>query len=224
VKYPTAYELPDEAAVERLLNGVLDLGINHIDTAPAYGSSEERIGKFLSGRRAEYLLSTKVGEVFEGGESRYEFDAMSVRQSVERSLRKLRTERVEIVLIHSPSNDVAVMRETAAVETLIRLREEGTARCIGLSAKTVEGARSAMEWADVLMVEYHLHDRAFEGLIREAAGKGIGVIVKKGLGAGHLPAAEAIPFVMQNPGVSNLVVGSLNLEHLQGNLESAARA
>ncbi|TXT24440.1 MAG: aldo/keto reductase, partial [Planctomycetota bacterium] len=69
VKYPQPYDLPDDTAVERLLNGVLDAGINLIDTAPAYGISEERIGKFLSQRRGEFVLSTKVGERFTNGES-----------------------------------------------------------------------------------------------------------------------------------------------------------
>src|SRR5687768_4809484 len=73
IKYPSGYALPDDVAVERLLNGVLDLGINLIDTAPAYGISEQRIGQFLSHRRNEFTLSTKVGETFEDGHSRYEY-------------------------------------------------------------------------------------------------------------------------------------------------------
>lgn len=222
VKYPTPYELPDETSVEKLLNGVLDLGINHIDTAPAYGLSEERIGKFLSHRRDEYLLSTKVGEIFAGGDSRYEFDAESVRRSINGSLQRLRTDHVDLLLIHAPANDVEVLQATDVVEILIRLREAGITQSIGLSAKTLEGARLALEWADVLMLEYHLEDQSFEQMIQEAASRGVGVIVKKGLGAGHLKPDEAIPFVMRNPGVTNLVVGSLSLEHLRRNLSLAS--
>lgn len=222
VKYPTAYDLPRDGEVERLLNGVLDLGINHIDTAPAYGLSEEGIGKFLAHRRGEFVLSTKVGEIFEGGESRYAFDGASVRKSVEQSLKKLRTERVDVVLVHAPANDVEVLQQTEVVETMLQLKEEGLTKCVGLSAKTIEGGRLAMEWGDVLMVEYHINDISFEQVIEEAAGRGIGVIVKKGLGAGHLRAEEAIPFVLRNRGVSNLVVGSLQLEHLRENLALAA--
>lgn len=222
VKYPSSYDLPDETTVEKLLNGVLDLGINHIDTAPAYGLSEERIGKFLSHRRREYVLSTKVGEIFEEGISRYEFDARSVRQSITASLQRLRTEQVDLLLIHAPQTDVEVLRKTDVVETLLRLREEGITRFIGLSAKTIEGARLAIEWADVLMVEYHLEDQSFEQVIQEAAARGVGVLVKKGLGAGHLKPEEAIPFILRNPGVTNLVVGSLSLEHLRKNLSLAS--
>ena len=64
VKYPQAYELPDDDAVAKLTDGLLDLGINYIDTAPAYGLSEERLGAVLSGRRGDVVLSTKVGETF----------------------------------------------------------------------------------------------------------------------------------------------------------------
>src|SRR5882724_2716809 len=61
VKYRAPYELPDRTAVETLLNGILDLGINYIDTAPAYGLSEERIGEALGSRGGEFVVSTKVG-------------------------------------------------------------------------------------------------------------------------------------------------------------------
>src|SRR3989304_6273693 len=96
-KYGQAYELPDTASVERLLNGVLDLGINYIDTAPAYGASEERIGQAISHRRREFVLSTKVGEFFESGVSKYDFSADAVRSSVELSLRRLCTDALDIV-------------------------------------------------------------------------------------------------------------------------------
>ena len=66
-KYPQPYDLPDDAEVEKLLNGIIDLGINYIDTAPAYGTSEALIGRYLSHRRDELILSTKVGELFEDG-------------------------------------------------------------------------------------------------------------------------------------------------------------
>ena len=73
VKYPTPYDLPDEAAVGRLLNSILDLGCTLIDTAPAYGLSEARIGQAIGHRRGEFVLSTKVGETFEDGQSNLRF-------------------------------------------------------------------------------------------------------------------------------------------------------
>lgn len=224
VKYPTPYDLPDDVTAERFLNEVLDLGINHIDTAPAYGVSEERIGKFLTHRRAEFFLSTKVGEIFEGGVSRYDFSAPGVEQSLHRSLQRLRTDVVDLVLIHAPAEDLAVLEETEVVTTLQRAKEEGLTRLIGFSAKSIVAAQLALEWSDVLMVEYHLADQTFEEVIHQAAARGVGIIVKKGLGAGHLSAESAIPFVLNQAGISNLIVGSLNVEHLKDDLQIALKA
>jgi aryl-alcohol dehydrogenase-like predicted oxidoreductase len=218
IKYPRPYELPDELSVAKLLNGILDLGITHIDTAPAYGLSEERIGALLASRRGEFVLSTKVGELFEAGESRYVFDRDAVRASVFRSLSRLRTEVADIVLIHTPADDVRVLTETPVVETLQSLKSNGYIRAIGLSGKTPQAAELALEWADVLMVEYHLQDTTHAGVIASARERGIGVLVKKGLASGHLNPAKAIPFVLSTPGVSGLVIGGLSLEHIAANI------
>jgi len=78
-----------------------------------------------------------------------------------------------------------------------------------------------LEWADVLMVEFHIEDRSHEEVIREAHHRGIGVVVKKGLASGQLPASEAIGFVLAQPGVSSLIVGSLDEGHLRENAERA---
>src|SRR5437867_7075023 len=86
IKYAQSYPLPSEDETAKLLNGVLDLGINLIDTAPAYGISEERIGKHISPRRREFVLSTKVGERFEEGKSTHDFSSKAITRSVERSL------------------------------------------------------------------------------------------------------------------------------------------
>ncbi len=221
IKYPSAYDLPDEARASEILHGVLDLGITLIDTAPAYGISEERIGRHLASRRREFLLSTKVGEWFENGESTYRFDEASIRASVERSLVRLRTDAVDCLFAHVPANDVEVLRDTPLVEELVMIRQRGQARAIGFSGKTPEGALRALEWADALMIEYHARDVSHAQVIATAAARGIPVLVKKGLGAGHLSPAEAIPFVLGTPGVSSLVVGGLSLDHLRDNLRIA---
>lgn len=222
-KYPGQYDLPTDEEAGRLLNDVVDLGIQWIDTAPAYGLSEERIGRFLSPRRNEIVLSTKVGEQFENGESRYDFTAEGMAASVHRSLARLRTDAVDLLFLHVPGNDLAILSETDAVPSLIREKQRGSTRFIGISAKSAEAARASFAWADVLMLEYHLDDRTFEPVIAEAQAAGIGVVVKKGLASGRLPAAEAIDFVLACPGVGSLTVGSLNREHLRQNLAAAHR-
>jgi len=221
-KYSQPYPLPDDQTAERLLNGILDLGITHIDTAPAYGLSEERIGRSLAHRRREFTLSTKVGEIFEQGLSRYDFSAQAVRASVEHSLQRLRTDVLDIVFIHSHGADMEIQQSSDVVPTLCELKKQGIVRAIGLSGKTPAGADLALDWADVLMVEYHLHDQSHAEVIAAAAGRGLGVIVKKGLASGKLPADRAIRFVLGNPGVASLVVGGLNIEHIRSNVAMAA--
>ncbi len=220
-KYPAGYELPDDASVTRLLNGVLDSGINLIDTAPAYGLSEERIGRAIAHRRDEYVLSTKVGETFENGQSTYDFSSDAIRRSVARSLQRLNTEVIDVLLIHSDGNDLQIQNETDAVATVQELRDKGLAKSIGFSGKTVRGARAALAWVDVLMVEYHLQDTSHETLITEAAEADVGILVKKGLASGHLEADASIRFVLENRGVTSLVIGGLNLDHIRANIRAA---
>jgi len=220
-KYDPVYELPEAATVEKLLNGVLDLGINYIDTAPAYGTSEERIGQAISHRRREFILSTKAGEFFEGGKPCYDFSADAVRKSVETSLRRLRSDVLDLVFIHSSREDLRIVEQTDVVATLMSLRDEGLVRGIGLSGYTAEGFRAALPWADAVMIEYHPDHVSLAPVIDEAHQLGIAVIVKKGLASGRLPAADAISFVLRNPGVTSVAVGSLSLDHLRENMRIA---
>lgn len=222
IRYARSYELPDERQAERLLHGVLDLGVRYIDTAPAYGLSEERIGRFLSGRRGEFVLSTKVGELFADGRSFYDFSAAAIERSLEQSLRRLRTDAVDLLFVHAPADDVRVLRETDAVAAVLELRRRGWTRAVGLSAKTVDAARLALPWADALMIEYHLEDRSFEPVLAEAAAAGVGVIIKKPLASGRLPPGEALAFVLRAPAVASAVVSTLKLEHLRADLAAAA--
>ena len=219
-KYTQSYALPDEQTVARLLNQILDLGVTYIDTAPAYGLSEERIGRAIGHRRGEFVLSTKVGETFEAGESRYDFSAAGVRSSVERSLRRLGTDVLDIVFIHSNGDDIEIQQATDAIATLRELKQQGFIRAIGLSGKTVAGGRLALDWADAIMVEYHLEDQSHAALIAAAAERGVGVVVKKGLASGRLPPADAIGFVLASPGIASLVVGGLDIDHIRSNVAS----
>jgi aryl-alcohol dehydrogenase-like predicted oxidoreductase len=217
IKYPAGYTLPSDAEVATLLNGVLDLGCNLIDTAPAYGLSEERIGRAVGHRRSEFMLSTKVGETFEAGQSTYDYSATSVRASVERSLRRLSTDFLDLVFIHSNGDDQQILTQTDVVPTLLELRSQGHVRAIGMSGKTVAGAEVAMSWADALMVEYNLKDQSHRDVMTAAAKRGIAVFVKKGLGSGHFPASDSIRFVLSHSGVSSLIVGGLSLAHFAAN-------
>ncbi len=222
IKYSKPYDLPDDYSVSRLLDGLLDLGITFFDTAPAYGLSEERIGRAIWHRREEFVLSTKVGETFENGRSTYDFSREAIVGSVQRSMNRLRTDTLDLVFLHSPGGDLRILNDTDAVQTLVDLRRGGLIRAIGLSGKTVEGARQSLEWADVLMVEYHSEDLSHAEVMGEAAAADVGVIVKKGLASGKLPAATALRFVLGNSHVASVVVGGLNLEHFRENIAAIA--
>ena len=222
--YGYAYNLPSDKATEQLLNGILDLGINVIDTAPAYGLSEKQIGRFLPARRNEYILSTKVGEHFKEGISSYDFGSQAIRESVQKSLRQLRTDHLDIVFIHSSGADLEILNETAAVETLEALKSEGLVRAIGFSGRDTVAEQQSLSWADVLMVEYHCENIDHRDVVCEAGKRGVGVIVKKGLASGKLKPATAIPYVLKNPDICTLAVGGLNLEHFRENTILAASA
>lgn len=223
IKYEQAYELPDEERVSQLLNVVLDMGIKYIDTAPAYGLSEERIGRAIGGRKGEFVLSTKVGERFENGHSMYDYSRVGVTESIVHSLRLLKVDRLDLVYVHSNGDDLAILHETEVVVALQGLRDAGLITAIGFSGKTVEGARIALHWADAIMVEYHLDDQSHAEVIAEANTMNIGVVVKKGLASGRLDPRKSIEFVLSNPGVTSLIIGGLNLEHVTANLETARR-
>ena len=222
-RYPRGYDLPDEGAVERLLRTALEAGVRYFDTAPAYGVSEERLGRLLP-REPGVVVSTKVGEEFERGESRYDFADAAVRASVDRSRRRLGVEALDLVWVHSDGQDLRVLRETGVAPTLQELRDRGVVRGVGFSGKTVEGAREALGWADAVMVEYHARDSSHDGVMREALARGVAVVVKKGLASGTLDPREAIPFVLGHSGVSSLVVGGLDEGHLRLNAELARAA
>jgi aryl-alcohol dehydrogenase-like predicted oxidoreductase len=223
IKYPDPYSLPSGPESERLLNIMLDMGVTLFDTAPAYGLSEQRIGAGLAHRRREFTLCSKVGETFDAGRSTYDFSSTAVRRSVQQSLRHLRTDVIDILLVHADDNDVAIAGDEQLVETLRDLREAGLVQAIGFSGKTAEGALAALGWADVLMVEYHAKDGSNAAVIAEADAADVGVLIKKGLASGRLPAEEAIPYILGNPAVASMIIGTLSPEHMRANVAMADR-
>jgi len=216
-KYGHSYELPTEQESDRLLNSVLDLGITVIDTAPSYGLSEERIGRYLSHRREEFFLSTKAGETFEG-ESRYDYSKDAIVASVHSSLQRLRTDVLDCVFVHSHSDDVAVLTETDAVETLLDLKAKGLTKLVGFSGYSCLSIRNCLPQVDAIMVEFNVNNTIHAGVMQEAADRGVKVFVKKGMSSGSVPAQQAIPFVLENTSVTTLLLSSLSVEHLKENI------
>ncbi len=90
VKYPADFVLPTDQALQELLSLAKDLGINLLDTAPAYGLSEERLGKLLTGQRQDWIICSKAGEDFSENQSHYNFTPSHIKKSVERSLQRFK--------------------------------------------------------------------------------------------------------------------------------------
>lgn len=216
IKYERGYELPTLAEAVDLVRGAVNLGITLIDTAPAYGSSEERVGAAIADRRERVLLSTKVGERMVEGRSRYDFSPDAIRASVEESLRRLGTRCLDLLFVHSNGQDVEILADGTVTATLRALRDRGIARAIGFSGKTNEGHRLAIaQRYDALMVEYHPLDTSQRPTLELAAERGVGVVLKKAMASGRVPPDEAIPFALAAPAVASAVIGSLRLENLR---------
>lgn len=224
-QYAAGYAIPSDEEAGRLLGTVLDMGIRLIDTAPAYGLSEERIGRHLSHRRSEFRLCTKAGETFENGRSHYDFAPSALAASLERSLVRLRSDAVDVLLLHAARHDEAGALSDAAVEWIQSVRKRGLARFVGFSGYTEPCFRRALEWADVLMLEYHPLEASLAPILHEAWERNVAVMVKKPLASGRVAPERALPFILSHIGVTCAVVGSLRPEHLKDclNLASATR-
>ncbi|MBW2233541.1 MAG: aldo/keto reductase [Deltaproteobacteria bacterium] len=223
VKYPSAFELPSDEAVMALLASARKCGINLIDTAPAYGKSEQRLGELLSDK-SDWVIATKVGETFEDGKSSFDFSPAAVEKSVERSLARLRIDSLDLVLIHSDGHDEEILSHSGAVEALRALRDAGMIRAFGASTKTVAGGLIATELCDVVMVSYGRGDHSQRPVLEAAARRGVGVLLKKVLSSGHdSDPAAALAEALAAPGVTSAVVGTMDVTHLADNCAAVER-
>lgn len=232
VKYPTAFSIPDDNAVIQLLNTSVELGINLLDTAPAYGNSEQRLGELLpKAAQHDWLISTKAGEVFDSasGQSTYDFSDAAIRKSVEQSCRRLKRDVIDIVMIHSDGNDQEIIKR-GALEALSELKRAGLIRAIGMSTKTLSGGILALEQSDVLMVTHNLEYQGELSVIEQAAKMNKSIFIKKALASGHIthstygdPVTESFAAILPLPAVSSVILGSINAKHICENVEKAVR-
>jgi aryl-alcohol dehydrogenase-like predicted oxidoreductase len=225
VKYPQPFEIPDDKRLLNLLATAYNLGINLLDTAPAYGHSEERLGTLLQGQRKNWVIATKVGEEFVNGESLYNFTPEHARMSIERSLKQLKTDYLDAVLVHSDGNDVHNIQHFGILEFLSSLKKEGLIRATGMSTKTIEGGLLALSLSDIVMVTYNPIETAERPVITKAHELNKGILIKKAFASGHLdkipgdnPVRTTLQFILKEPGVSSIILGTLNPKHLAENV------
>jgi aryl-alcohol dehydrogenase-like predicted oxidoreductase len=185
---PRGPAIADEDA-GRLLNALLDAGVNLIDTSIDYGPSEELIGRHVSGRREEFFLASKCGCMLDlpadaAPPFTHDFSAANVRAGVEQSLRRLRTDRLDLVQVHmSPSREQ--MEADRTIEEMMALRDEGKVRFLGMSG-TLPNLPEQIEMGvfDVFQIPYSAVQREHEEVISRAAEAGAGVLVRGGVARG----------------------------------------
>ena len=234
-----------EDHVGTLINAALDMGVNLVDTARGYGLSEERIGRHLAHRRADYILSTKVGYGIPGhADWTYE----GTLAGVDEALRLMRTDHIDIVHLHGPS--LEVLQRGDVIVALERAREQGKLRVIAFSGENAE-----LEWAvgsgrfgSVECSVNMCDQRSLHGVLRQAAERGMGVIAKRSVANAPWRFAErpygnyceeywhrwktmaidtagldwqelALRFSAYAAGVSCAIVGTTSLQHLRHNIE-----
>lgn len=231
VKYPDSFTIPDDKTATNLLALSHDLGINLLDTAPAYGRSEERLGPLLQGQRDRWLICSKVGEEFDNqtGQSHFDFTPAHVRLSVERSLQRLQTDVIDILLVHSDGNDLEIIERYGILEQLAQLKQEGKIRAGGMSTKTVAGGIETLKHSDIAMVTHNLAYREEEAVIDYARYNHKGILIKKALASGHLcnapdadPVQSSFDMIFGHPGVSSAIIGTINPQHLRANVAAVA--
>ena len=173
----------------RLLEALLDGGVNLIDTSIDYGRSEELIGRYLAARRDEFFLASKCGCPLDLPDDAvppftHDFSAANVRTGVEQSLRRLRTDRLDLVQVHmSPTREQ--MESDGTIEEMVALRDEGKIRFLGMSG-TLPNLPDQIEMGvfDVFQIPYSAVQREHEEMIARASAAGAGVLVRGGVARG----------------------------------------
>lgn len=234
IKYPNNFELPTDNTIKDLLALAQDLGINLLDTAPAYGSSEQRLGQLLT-QRQHWILCTKVGEQFRQQQSTYDFSAKAIHRSIQQSLQRLNTDYLDIVLIHSNGNDEAILHNGETVEALRQLKQSGSIRAIGLSGKTAIGGITALtEYdMDIVMITHNPVYQQEQAVIETACQQNKAVLIKKAFASGHLeqlgenPIQHSMDFIFSSPDTAanlSVILGTINPQHLRENAAAIANS
>ena len=174
--FPVGQNRVSEKEADHLLNGILDSGINLIDTARGYGLSEERIGKYIAHRRDEYILSTKVGYDVEGYE---DWTREAVQTGIERALRLLRTDVLDIVHLHSCS--LEALKTGEVIEGLVRARAAGKIKAAAYSGENeaLDFAIASQAFQSVQFSVNLCDQRSIDGALARAGEKNLGVIAKR---------------------------------------------
>jgi len=201
-----------------VLQRAFDLGINFYDTADCYmrGRNEEMVGKVFQGRRDKVFIQTKV----------HDHDEKQMRQSVERSLRRLRTDYIDVLVWHDLHRPEEVSDERL-FEFMTKMKKEGKVRFTGFSSHSNMAAllkeAARLTYHDVALVSYNFtHSKNLREAIVQAAQAGIGIVAmktqaggyKKGKMEGLTPHQAALKYVLDDRNVATAVPGVTTLEQI----------
>ncbi len=244
-------EVSDEQS-ERILNAVLDVGINFIDTAVDYGLSEERIGKYISSRRDEYYLATKCGcdpkDVGDKWETPHTWTRENLLRNIAGSLERMKTDHVDILQMHNPLPEQVA--EGKLVDVLKDIQSQGMTRFVGISTTLPHLPEyAAMGVFDTFQIPYSCLQPEHHEAINIAAAGGAGIIIRGGIArggpggdvaiaewvdvwrkanldelAGEMSPSELVlRYTLAHPNCHTTIVGTLNPDHLAGNVAAAGR-
>jgi aryl-alcohol dehydrogenase-like predicted oxidoreductase len=178
----------DDAEAERTVARAIELGATFFDVAPSYGDAEDFLGRVLTpAGRARVFLTTKcgIGRDPATGRSRPDGRPEALRRGVESSLRRLRCEQVDLLLVHWPDPTVPM---TETIDALEAIRRDGLTRYVGVSNFSADQLRDACARAPIVcdQVGYSLFDRRWERALFPAAVElGVGIV-------GYSPLAHGL--------------------------------
>lgn len=206
----------DQEKTKSLMEKLLSLGVNYIDTARGYTVSEEYLGYALSGIREKFILATKsMARTKE-----------AMEKDIETSLKKLKTDYIDLYQVHNASvSDLdAVAAPGGALEALFEAKEKGKIGHIGVTMHSKEAFEKALglEWVETIMFPYNLVETHGEDLIQKCKEKNIGFIVMKPLAGGALEDANlAIRYILNNDAVSVVIPGMYDEKEAEQNAFAA---
>ncbi len=173
----------------RILNAVLDAGINFIDTSSDYGMSEDFIGRHISQRRDEYYLATKCGCLVvykdDHDEVSHQWTKENLLRNIENSLERMKTDYIDIWQLHNPT--IEQIQENDLLDVMAQVKSEGKIRSIGIST-TLPYSNTFIKWDifDTFQIPYSALQREHEDLITAVAKMGAGTIIRGGVAQGEL--------------------------------------
>ena len=190
---PAAYLAADKQRTVSMLNKLLDAGMNVIDTAASYPGSEKFIGENLSHRRKDFVLISKCGSKIPESDGA-PWSEKLVLDTVDRALKLLKTDFIDVMLLHSC--DLATLKQGEAIAALVKARNDGKIRFAGYSGDN-EAAEYATTLQDVAVIETSINivDQVNLNWLPQAEQKRIGIIAKRPI------ANAAWKQIQQQPGM-----------------------